>query len=64
MIGGAGTTLAHKPFGADERTPEQSGMRKKRDRLLGGNLKSKFEMVLQVFANAEPVSNDVNPKRA
>ena len=27
-------------------------MRKERDRLLGGDLKSEFEMVLQVFADA------------
>ncbi len=64
MIGGAEAPSAHKPLGADEGAPEEAGMRKERDRLLGGDLKSEFEMVLQVFANAGPVGNDVDPKRA
>ena len=39
-------------------------MRKERDRLLGGDLKSKFEMVLQVLADAGPVGDDIDAERA
>src|ERR1700722_1625773 len=56
MIGGAEAAPAHEPFGADER--------KERDRLLRGDLKSEFEMVLQVLANPWPVGEDVDPERS
>src|SRR5277367_6177917 len=59
MIGGAEAAFADKPFSADKRALDETRMRKERDRLLGGDLKSKFEMVLQVFANAGAVGDDV-----
>ena len=64
MIGGAEAAPAHEPFSADKRALDEASMRKERDRLLGGDLKSEFEMVLQVFANAGPVGDDVDPERA
>src|ERR1700733_13666456 len=64
MIGGAEAAPTRKPFCADEGASEEAGMGKERDRLLGGDLKSEFEMVLQVFPNAGPFGNDVDPKRA
>src|ERR1700722_6422337 len=64
MVGGAETAAAKKPLSPDERSADQARMCKKRDRLLRGDLKSEFEMVLQVLANARSIDDDIDTQRA
>ena len=64
MVRGAEAAPAHEPLGADERALDETRMRKERDRLLGGDLKGEFEMVLQVLADARSVSDDIDVERA
>src|SRR5579863_10220536 len=56
VVGGAEAAPAHQPLGADERAAEETGIRKERDRLPRGDLNRELEMVLQVLADARPVS--------
>src|ERR1700761_7426876 len=64
MIRGPEAASAHEPLGADERAAEEARMGEQRDRPLGGQLKGEFQMILQVFANAGPIRDDLDPKRA
>ena len=63
MIRGAEALAAQEPLGPDQRPPNEAGVAIKGNGLFRSDLDGEFEMVLQVLADACPISDDFDPER-
>ncbi len=64
MVGSAEAAPPQQPMQSDQPAGDEAGRAIERDRLFRGDLEIKFEMVLQVFADAPPVGDHLDAKSA